>query len=119
MKVRFLLDENLPRKFQVAVAQHHPDLDVLRVGDPGCPPLRSPDEVILEYLVEAQRVLVTRNRRSMPGHVARLETRGLQHWGVFQIRPGTTFQQLMDALFLFYEASESEEWIGKTQWIPY
>jgi hypothetical protein len=119
MRVRFLLDENLPRTFQIAVVRKHPQLDILRVGDPTCPPLQSPDEVILEYLVEARRVLVTRNRKSMPGHVARLEARGLHHWGIFQVKAGTTYRRLMDALVLFSEASELEEWIGETVWIPY
>lgn len=118
MKVRFLLDENLPRAFQLVAIQKYPQLDILRVGDPNCPPLRSPDEIILEYLVEAKRGLVTRNRKSMPGHIAKLEARGLHHWGVFQVRAGTTYGQLMDALILLTGASELEEWIGKTEWIP-
>lgn len=118
MKVRFLIDENLPRSFQIAAVRKYPHLDILRVGDPTCPPLQSPDEVILEYLVEARRVLVTRNRKSMPGHVARLEARGLHHWGIFQVKAGTTYKQLMDALVLLAGASELEEWIGRMEWIP-
>jgi len=119
MKVRFLLDENLPPAFLITSVRRYPNLDILRVGDPGCPPLQSPDDVILEYLVEARRVLVTRNRKSMPGHIAKLEARGLTHWGVFQVRPGTTYLQLLESLLLFSEASDSEEWRGKRQWIPY
>lgn len=119
MKIRFLIDENLPRSFQIAAVRKYPHLDILRVGDPTCPPLQSPDEVILEYLAEARRVLVTRNRKSMPGHVVKLEDRGLHHWGILQVKAGTTYGQLMDALLLFADASEPSEWIGKSEWIPY
>jgi hypothetical protein len=54
----------------------------------------------------------------MPGHVAKLEARDLHHWGIFQVKAGTTYGQLMDALLLFTEASELEEWVGRTEWIP-
>jgi hypothetical protein len=119
MTIRFLLDENIPRRIQIVVAERYPHLDVQRVGDPGCPPLRSSDDVILEYLAESGRVLITRNRTSMPGHLTKLEARGLSHWGVFQVRPGTTYEQLIDAMLLFAEASTSEEWHGRVEWIPY
>ena len=117
--VRFRLDENIPRRIQLTLAEKYSHVDVLRVGDSGCPPLQSPDEVILEYVAATQRILVTRNRKSMPGHVARLEADGLTHWGVFQVKPGTTYRQLINAILLFAEASNSEEWAGKVVWIPY
>ncbi|WP_374688271.1 DUF5615 family PIN-like protein [Promineifilum sp.] len=119
MTLHFLLDENISPKLRDAALRQYPHLDVLRVGDPGCPPLQSPDDLILEYLVEAQRVLVTNNRKSMPGHVKRLEARGLTHWGIFRIRPRTTYQELIDALLLFNEASAPEEWVGAMRWIPF
>ena len=119
MTVRYLLDENIPRRIQRMIVQQHPELDVLRVGDPGCPPLQSSDDVILEYLAHDGRILVTRNRTSMPEHVQRLETRGLKHWGVFQVKPDTEYQALIEALILFHHASDSDEWLGRTVWIPY
>jgi hypothetical protein len=106
MTIRFLIDENLSRRILNAAVRKYPDLDILRVGDPDCPPLQSPDEVILEFIVERRRALVTRNRTSMPGHIQRLEARGLRHWGIFQVKPETTYGQLIDTLALLNGASE-------------
>ena len=53
----------------------HPVIDVLRVGDSNAPPLGAPDAEVLNYLALAQRLLVTDNHKSMPGH---LEAIGLR-----------------------------------------
>ncbi len=70
MKVRFLLDENLSPRLKVALQRLNPAIDVLRVGDPNAPPLGAPDAEVLNYLALTQRLLVTDNRKSTPGHFA-------------------------------------------------
>jgi hypothetical protein len=39
MKLRYLVDENLSARVVATIQRHYPQLDVLRVGDPGGPPL--------------------------------------------------------------------------------
>ena len=62
MKVRFLLDENLPPRLKVAILRFNPAIDVLRVGAPDTPPLGTLDPELLRYLELSQRLLVTNNR---------------------------------------------------------
>lgn len=50
MKVRFLLDENLPPKLKSAVLHLQPEIDILRVGDANAPPLGTLDPEIISYL---------------------------------------------------------------------
>lgn len=50
MKVLFLLDENLPPRLRVAVQRLNPNINILRVGDPGTPVLGTPDPDVLHYL---------------------------------------------------------------------
>lgn len=49
MKIRFLLDENLPPKLKSAVLNLDPEIDILRVGDSNAPPLGTLDPEILIY----------------------------------------------------------------------
>jgi len=87
VKVRFLLDENLPPRLKVAILRFNPAIDVLRVGDPETPPLGTLDPEILRYLERSQRLLVTNNRTSMPQHLeAHWATNG-RIWGLFWLRP--------------------------------
>jgi len=70
MKVRFLLDENLPHAIIEAIHQREGAIDILAVGLPGAPPLGTSDPDILLYCEREQRLLITNNRASMPGHSA-------------------------------------------------
>lgn len=51
MKVRFLLDESESSRLKAALLHLNPAIDVLRVGDPGAPPLGTPDPEVLRYEV--------------------------------------------------------------------
>jgi hypothetical protein len=119
MKVRFLLDENISPRVRVAIQRHHPEIDILRVGDKNAPALNTLDPEILHYLEQAERIMITRNRASMPVHVAEHQANGRTHWGIFRVRPDTSFRQIMETVALVYEASEAEEWINEMHWIPF
>ncbi len=120
MKVRFLLDENLAPRLAAAVRRLNPEIDILRVGDDGAPPLAIPDPSILLYLADHQRLFVTDNRSTMPAHLTEHYVRGGQpHGGILWVRPHTTVGQLAAALHLIWVASEAEEWYDRTGWVPF
>lgn len=119
MKVRFLVDENLSPRLQLALRRTYAELDVLRVGDSGAPPLGTLDPDLLRYLEMDQRMLITDNRVSMPVHVAVHNAAGGHHWGIMTIRAGASMGQLVSALALVWEASAAEEWIDRMDWIPF
>lgn len=52
MKIRFLLDENLPPKLKNAVWKLQPEIDILRVGDAGALAFGTLDPEILIYAEE-------------------------------------------------------------------
>jgi hypothetical protein len=119
VKVRFLLDENLSPRLKVALWRLNPSVDVLRVGDPDAPPLGTPDSAVLNYLSLAQWLLVTDNRKSMPGHLEAHWAAGGHMWGLLWVRPRIPIGQVAQELFLVWEATESEEWFDKLAWIPF
>ncbi len=119
MKVRYVLDENLPPRLTTALRRLAPSVDVLRGGDAGAPALGTPDPDLLRYLQAAQRLLVTANRASMPGHVRDHLVADGHHWGVFRVRPRTTVWRLAEELHLVWQASEAEEWQDMLIWIPF
>ena len=119
MKIRFLLDENLPPRIKLAVERLNPAIDILRVGDPGTPTLSTPDPDVLRYLELSQRMLITDNRKSMPGHLEAHWAKGGHIWGLFWIRTLTPIGQLAQELMLVWETTEAEEWIDILDWIPF
>ena len=119
MRIRFLIDENLSPRLGEALRNTNADIDVLRIGDPGAPPLGTLDPDILDYLQSAQRALVTDNRTSMPGHLTEHAAAGKHHGGIIWVRPKTGFKVLVSALYLVWAAAEADEWIDRTDWLPY
>ncbi len=119
MRVRLLLDENLSPRLQIALRRLDPAIDVLRVGDKDAPAFGTPDPDVLRFLQGAQRLFVTENRASMPGHIRDHVAAGGHHWGVLRVRPRTTLWRLAEDLHLVWEASEAEEWQDLLLWFPF
>ncbi len=117
MKIRYLLDENLDPRFLRTLRRHYPEIDALRVGDAGAPGLGASDIEILNFLESQRRVLVTDNRKSMPGHISAHWNAGGHHWGVFIVGKDAAYKRLADALFVYWDASEAQDWIDRTEWI--
>lgn len=118
MSIRLLLDENLSPRLKTALLLRFPEMDVLRVGDEGTPPYGTSDPDILLYTEQAQRLLVTDNRTSMPGHITHHLTAGRHHWGVLYISPRLSFAEILDEMCIVWGASTADEWLDHTDWIP-
>jgi Domain of unknown function (DUF5615) len=119
LKVKFLLDENLPHRLKIALLRLNPQIDVLRVGEPEAPFIGTLDSEILVYLELSQRLLVTDNRSSMPGHLADHWSNGGHIWGLLWTRPATPIGRLSQDLHLVWDASEAEEWQDRLDWISF
>ena len=66
MKIKLLLDVHIAPEVAAALKRRFPGLDVKSIHETDWAAL--PDEVLLELLDTEDRVLVTRDVRSMPGH---------------------------------------------------
>lgn len=119
MKVRFLLDENLPPRLIRALRGMAPGADVLRVGDPQALPLGTKDPELLVFLDSSGRLLVTLNRSSMNAHLESHLAAGGHTWGVVWIKRRSRIMRVVEDLALIWEASEAEEWRDRTDEIPF
>ncbi|HLJ81065.1 MAG TPA: DUF5615 family PIN-like protein [Ktedonobacterales bacterium] len=119
MKIRFLLDENLSQRILKSLKRRNATIDVLHVGDDTILPKGTLDPEILLYCEAEHRMLVTDNRKSMPGHEADHFAAGHHHWGILTTSRAVSIGELTFQLHLFWEASEAEEWIDRTVYLPY
>jgi hypothetical protein len=119
MKVCFLLDENASKAQLQAIRQLDPGIDLLRVGDAGAPARGTLDPEILLYCVAERRALLTRNRESMPIHIANHFAQGRHQWGVFRLRPGYSYGEYAVAIHSLWSASDAEQWIDRDEYIPW
>ena len=110
MSYGFLLDEHLPRWWPVAIRRRQPALDVRRVGGPGAPPLQSPDPILLDWCEANGFLLLTNNRRSMPGHLAGHLAAGRHVPGIIQVEASHDVKDLADTFALIAGASLLHEY---------
>lgn len=119
MRPKFLLDENLDPAIVRGVRLRDPSVDILRVGQTGAPPVSTPDPEILVYCEQEQRILVTNNRASMPEHIAVHLAAGRHYWGILTTRSRQPqLNEVIEALLLVAGASEAEEYLDRSLWIP-
>jgi hypothetical protein len=123
MPLRYLLDENLRGgPLWQAIQQHNAHgadlLDATRVGDPADLPLGSSDSYILLWAERADCVLVSSDKRTIPGQLAAHLQAGHHSPGVFLLRAASPVSQVLDALVLAAHAGDPLAYRDRVQHIP-
>jgi hypothetical protein len=102
MPLRYLLDEHFRGPLWRAIQQHNVagayPIDTFRVGDPADLPLGSLDPDNLLWAESNGCVVVSFDKGTMPGHLARHLQAGHHSPGVYLVRPNTTIRQIVDYL---------------------
>jgi hypothetical protein len=122
MALSFLLDEQMRGAWWQA-AQHHNAagvdvLDALCVGDPSAPPLGTSDPDLLLWAEQQGRILVSRDRKTMPGHFADHLQAGHHSPGVFLLRRTCTIREMIDTLVLNDQAADPQDLVDRIAYIP-
>ena len=117
-EIRYLLDENLPRRLKNQLIFHEPLLDVVLVGETQAPPLGTSDPDILNWIEENNRILVSRNRSTMPMHLKEHITKGRNMPGILLIREDIPIGKLIEDLLLIWGASTLEEYRNQLAYLP-
>jgi hypothetical protein len=115
---RFLVDECTPESLPGAIRQRDPNIDVLCVGEPGAPAKGTKDRNLLLAAEALGRLLLTRDKRTMPRHIAAHVAAGHHTWGVFLLRGGFPVPRYVDEIHLVWGASEADEWIDLMRYLP-
>lgn len=117
-KPRFLLDEHINRAIQRQLRRWDARIEVLAVGDPGAPPSGTPDPEILGWMEQNGYILITENRRTIPGHLSDHLAAGRHVPGVFWLRPGAELGPIIESLYLIWLVSTLEEYQDRTTYLP-
>jgi hypothetical protein len=115
MKPRFQADADFNQKIIAGLRRREPTLD-FQTAHQGDVMDRSDPEVLLTA-ARAGRILVSHDRRSMPGHFARFI--GTQSSpGLIIVAQDLDVEAAIDDLLLIWAASTAEEWQDKVVFVP-
>ena len=116
MKVRFLADADLNRAIVNGVLRREPSLDFLTAQAAGLRGMNDPE--VLALAAEGQRVLVSHDVGTKPGHFRAFGSAEKQSSGVFLIPQNLDVGTAIDELLLIWLASEASEWENRLEWLP-
>ncbi|MEH2338601.1 hypothetical protein [Nostoc sp.] len=98
MAIRYLLDEHLNPAYRSQLVRREPELVVRIIGDLDAPPKATLDPEILIWCQTNGFILVTNNRKSMPGHLANHLASGCHVPGIFTIDTNQSIGQTVEEL---------------------
>ena len=119
--IRFVLDEHIPGALWPAIIQHnsqgHHLIDAVRVGDPLDLPIGSPDPDNLIWAEANGRLLISFDKRSLPGHLANHLAAGRHCPGIIILRSRTIPDAVFD-LAVIAHGSRPDEWFDMLRFFP-
>jgi hypothetical protein len=118
-RIRFLFDNDTDPDLIDALLRREPTVDVLRVGWEETPAANTPDPELLVAVESMGRMLVSRDKKTMPVHLRDHFAAGGHTHGVALLRRGFGFTRYVDHLLLLWGASEAEEWKDALLYLPW
>jgi len=122
MALAYLLDENQRGILWRALQRHNaraPDpLDITRVGDPPDLRLGSNDQEVLFWAEANERILVSRDQKTLLAHLTDHLAAGRHSPGVFVLRRRARIRDIVDFLAEASHSSEPSEWRDRIEYIP-
>lgn len=117
-QIRFLFDEDTDPILIDALLRRAPDVDTLRTGEEGAPPWGTLDPEVLLLAESQERMLVSNDKQTMPKHLADHFAAGRHTHGVALLRQGFALSALVEDLLILWSATEAEDWIDGTIYLP-
>lgn len=115
MKPRFLADSDLNLQIVLALKRREPGLDFRTANEAGLSGL--PDPAVLSLAAAEGRILVSHDRRTMPGYFADfISTQSSP--GLFLVPQKMPVSQVVEEMIFIWALSEDSEWVNRIVGLP-
>lgn len=125
MTIRFLIDECLrDQKLWNAIAQHNQEnpqeaIDVIRVGDKGAPRVGTQDSDLVEWAATQGWMILSNDANTLRKEHDNFVNDGNSTSGLLLRRPGFPITDVVECLVLIAHDTSPDEWINRTDFIPF
>jgi predicted nuclease of predicted toxin-antitoxin system len=114
--MNFLADENLSRRFVNALRRHNATINIVRVQEVGL--LGMDDAAILDWAVDNNYVLITKDRATISPLVAQRLVKDIPSPRIFIIRPGFQLNAVLAMIEAVIAHDPDTDWQYPVRWIP-
>ena len=116
MKPRFLADADLHADAVTGALRREPAIDFQSASEVLVEGMQDPE--VLAVAAQQQRILVSHDVSTMPGHFQRFLATSGESPGVFLIPQSLPIAVAIDEIVLIWVASEASEWRNRIVWLP-
>jgi hypothetical protein len=116
VSIRFLADYDLNYAIVKGARLREPAIDFLSGRDADLQGVSDPE--VLRIAASAGRILVSHDKKTLPGHFAQFLGEQHQSPGVLLVSQRTPIGDVIEALMLIWLASDSTEWQNQIVHLP-
>jgi hypothetical protein len=113
--LRYLADENLSSNFVRGLLRRRP-LDLVRAVDVGLG--SQPDDLVLTWAADNDRIVISRDFRTLPAHAWDRIANGLPMPGLLLIRGDRSIAQIVDDLVLIDGTCDANDLRDQVWYLP-
>jgi predicted nuclease of predicted toxin-antitoxin system len=117
LRLRFQADNDLNHAIVKGVRRREPAIDFQTARQARLHEVRDLD--VLERAASENRILVTHDRKTMPGHFAEFLSGGNRSPGVVVISQKANLGMVIESLVLLWAASDPSEWENRIFDLPF
>jgi Domain of unknown function (DUF5615) len=114
--IRFQADADLHRGIVLSARRREPSIDFTLATEVAIVGLADPQ--VLEIAAQQGRILVTHDRRTMPGHFRDRLTGGASSPGVFIVSQFEPVGSVVEVLLMVWAASDPADWHNQIRHLP-
>ncbi len=114
--IPLLVDQNFNEHIVDGMTRRYAALDAVHVRDVGL--AAAPDPQVLEWAASERRVLLTHDRKTMPGHAYARTGAGLPMPGVFLVSDDMSVGQAIEELLIAVQCLSMNECHGLVKYFP-
>ena len=115
--LRLLIDQDVDHDILRGLIRRIPQLDAVTAFEAGMS--EATDPVLLKWAAKEGRIVVTHDRKTMPGHAAELIGKGEIIAGVFVVPRSMPIHQVLEDLQLMIACSKNDEWVNVIRYLPF
>jgi len=115
--LRLLIDQDLDHDILRGLIRRIPRLDAVTVLEIGMS--KATDTQLLSRAAQEGRIIITHDRKTMPGHAADLIGLGKNIAGVFVVPRSLPLRQAIEDLELMITCTGNEEWVNVIRYLPF
>jgi predicted nuclease of predicted toxin-antitoxin system len=114
--LKLLIDQDFDHDILRGLVRRIPNLDAVTTFEAGLS--TAPDPDLLAWADDANRVIVTHDRRTMPAHAARRMNEGRRVFGVVVVPRRLQIGNVINDLEIMVMCSDDDEWENIVRYLP-